>query len=142
MSGDLVPTGEKEYWHDKRLASNRAAASARQGPDPQSADSPVSPVVSPPKVRTYRNLRHPIASFVLVVLAVILVGVGLLAVTGNGALSVPPLKLAAEPVKPAEARSFYEICAGSFGTGLLIHAASGRSGGIGGLLTNRSGWAA
>jgi hypothetical protein len=32
---------------------------------------------------------------VLVVLAVILVGVGLLAVTGNGALSVPPLKLAA-----------------------------------------------
>ena len=48
----------------------------------------------------------------------------------------------AEPVKPAETRSFHEICAGSFDTGLLIHAAWGRSGGIGGLLTNRSGWAA
>jgi len=47
-----------------------------------------------------------------------------------------------EPVKPAETRSFHEICAGSFDTGLLIHAAWGRSGGIGGLLTNRSGWAA
>jgi len=95
MTDESVPTGEKEYWHDKRLGSDRAAASARHGPDPQSANSPVSPVVSPPKMRTYRNLRHPIASFVLVVLAIVLVGVGLLAVTGNGALSVPPLKLAA-----------------------------------------------
>ena len=48
----------------------------------------------------------------------------------------------AEPVKPAETLSFHEISAGSFGTGLLIHAASGRSGGEGGLLTKRSGWAA
>jgi len=94
MSDETVPTGEKEYWHDKRLGSNRAATSARQGPEPQSAASPAGPVVTPPPVRTYRNLRHPIASFVLVVLVVILVGVGLLAVTGNGALSVPPLKLA------------------------------------------------
>jgi len=92
MSGETVPTGEKEYWHDKRLESSRAAtSSALPGPVGQSA---VSPVVTPPPVRTYRNLRHPIASFVLVVLAVILVGVGLLAVTGNAALPVPPLKLA------------------------------------------------
>lgn len=95
MSDEPVPKEGKEYWHDKRLGSNRVTSSARQGPDPQSADSPVSPVVSPPRVRTYRNLRHPIASFVLAVLAVILVGMGLLAVTGNAALPVPPLKLAA-----------------------------------------------
>lgn len=93
MSDEPVPTGEKEYWHDKRLESSRAAASSGlPGPVGQSA---VSPVVTPPPVRTYRNLRHPIASFVLVVLAVILAGVGLLAVTGNGALPGPPLKLAA-----------------------------------------------
>lgn len=92
MSDETVPTGEKEYWHDKRLESSRAAASsALPGFVGQSA---VSPVATPPPVRTYRNLRHPIASFVTVVLVVILVGVGLLAVTGNGALSFPPLKLA------------------------------------------------
>ena len=96
MSDEPVPAGEKEYWHDKRLGSGRSGGpSAPRGPDRQAADSPARPVVTPLPVTTYRNLRHPIASFVLVVLAVSLVGVGLLAVTGNGALSAPPLKLAA-----------------------------------------------
>ena len=69
-------------------------------------------------------------------------------ITGMGRMVTPPKSdagtrtVAPEPVKPAETRSFHEICAGSFVTGLLIHAASGRSGGEGGLLTNRSGWAA
>ena len=94
MSDEPVPTGEKEYWHDKRLGASRARTSARPGPDRQAEDSPARPVVTPPRVRTCRNLRHPIATFVLVVLAVILVGVGLLAVTDKGALPVPPLRLA------------------------------------------------
>ena len=68
--------------------------SAPRGPDRQAADSPARPVVTVPPETTYPNLRHPIASFVFVVLAVILVGVGLLAVTGNGALSVPRVHLA------------------------------------------------
>jgi hypothetical protein len=96
MTDESVPTGEKEYWHDKRLGTARSGGpSAPRGPDRQAADSPTRPVVTPSPVRTYRNLHHPIASFVLVVLAVILVGVGLLAVTGNGALWGPPVKLAA-----------------------------------------------
>ncbi len=95
MSDESVPTGEKEYWHDKRLGTSRAAASAREGSDPQSAARPASAVVTPLPVRTARNLRHPIVSFVTAVLAVILVGVSLLAVTGNGALSASPYKLAA-----------------------------------------------
>ena len=96
MSDGFQPSTEKEYWHDKRLGTARAGGpSAPRGPDRPAADSPARPVVTSPPVTTYRNLRHPIASFVLVVLAVILAGVGLLAVTGNGALPGPPLKLAA-----------------------------------------------
>ena len=96
MGDGFQPGTEKEYWHDKRLgAAQSGGPSAPSGPDRSATDSPARPVVTPPPVRTYRNLRHPFASFVLVVLAVILVGVGLLAVTGNGALSAPPLKLAA-----------------------------------------------
>jgi hypothetical protein len=96
MSDGSQPSTEKEYWHDKRLGTARSAGpSVHRGPERQAADSPARPVVTPPPERTYRNLHRPIASFVLVVLAVILVGVGLLAVTGDGALSVPPPKLAA-----------------------------------------------
>ena len=96
MSDGFQPSTEKEYWQDKRLGTGRAGGpSAPREANRPAADSPARPVVTLPRVRTYRNLRHPIASFVLVVLAVILVGVGLLAVTGNGARSVPPLKLAA-----------------------------------------------
>ena len=103
MSDEPVPTGGKEYWHDKRLGTNRAiASSTRPGPDPQSADSPASQVVGLPLAKMYRNLRHPVASFVLAILAVILAVVGLLAVTGNGALPVPPVQLAdcAQPSSP------------------------------------------
>jgi hypothetical protein len=96
MGDGCQPSTEKEYWHDKRVGAARSGgSSAPRGPVREAVDSPARPVVTPPRIRTYRNLRHPIASFVLVVLAVILVGVGLLAVTGNGALSVPPLKFAA-----------------------------------------------
>jgi len=95
MSGGFRPSTEKEYWHDKRLRTARSGRpSAPRGPDRQAADSPARPVVTVPPETTYPNLRHPIASFVFVVLAVILVGVGLLAVTGNGALSVPRVHLA------------------------------------------------
>ena len=96
MSDGFQPSTEKEYWHDNRLGTARSGGpSAPRGPDRQTADSQARPVVTPPSETTYRDLRHPIASFVLVVLTVILVGVGLLAVTGNGALPGPPLKLAA-----------------------------------------------
>ena len=54
----------------------------------------VRPVVTPLPLRTIPNLRHPIAAFVLVILAVILVGVGVLAASGQAALPLPPIKLA------------------------------------------------
>jgi hypothetical protein len=96
MSDAFQPSTEKEYWHDKHVETARSEGpSAPLEANRPAADSPTRPVVTPPPDTTYQDLRHPIASFVLVVLAVILVGVGLLAVTRNGALSVPPLKLAA-----------------------------------------------
>src|ERR1039458_2829735 len=70
MSDAPAPTGEKEYWHDKSLGTARAAASSpRPGPDRQSADTRASPVVTPSPVKTYPNLRHPIAAFVKLVVS-------------------------------------------------------------------------
>ncbi len=55
---------------------------------------------------------------------------------------------AATPWRPAEDVNLHGAggsrnhCAGASSSGLLIHAAPGSSGGVGGFLTNRSGWAA
>jgi hypothetical protein len=103
MSDELTPIGEKEYWHDKRPGSSRAAASLpRRTSDRPAVAATGLQVVTPTPVRTIRDLRHPIAVFVLATLAVISVVVGLLAVTGDGALPVPPMRLAncARPGSP------------------------------------------
>ncbi|MGD1012737.1 MAG: hypothetical protein ABR925_09460 [Acidimicrobiales bacterium] len=95
MSDVVGPPGEKEYWHDKRLGSGRTRASpALPAPGRQLGDSSSQPVITRGPMRTFRDLRHPLASFLLLVLALILVGVGLLDATGNGALPVPVLRLA------------------------------------------------
>ena len=100
VSEDSHPArnGGKQYWHDRRLDASRTAAPSIR----QMADQPhrlgnmpaVRPVVTPLPLRTIPNLRHPIAAFVLVILAVILVGVGVLAASGQAALPLPPIKLA------------------------------------------------
>ncbi len=100
MSEDsqALPSGEKQYWHDRRLDASRTV-----GPSTgQMADQPhrqgnltaVHPVVTPVPLRTIPNLRHPIAAFVLVILAVILVGVGVLAASGQAALPSLPVPVA------------------------------------------------
>jgi hypothetical protein len=89
MSDDPVITGQKEYWHD-----NRVPAPTASSPAEQATEHPPNPLVTPAQPRAYRNLRHPIASFVIVVIAIILVSVGVLAVTGSGALPIPPIRLA------------------------------------------------
>src|ERR1019366_882539 len=95
MGDEPAPTGQKEYWHDKRPVPARTASSPGSGAIPQqSADRSANPLVTPAQPRAYRNLRHPIASFVIVVISIILVSVGLLAVTGGAALPVPPVRLA------------------------------------------------
>jgi len=86
MSDDPTPSGEKEYWHDKRLV-----ASAPPAPAPDSEQPAVRPT-SAEVLRMYRNLRHPLASFVVMVLLIILLPVGLLALTGGGALPVAPIR--------------------------------------------------
>jgi hypothetical protein len=48
----------------------------------------------PPPPRTIPNLRHPIASFVAAIVAVVLLGVCVLAATGQGALPLPALEVA------------------------------------------------
>ena len=95
MGDEPAPTGQKEYWHDKRPVPTRTASSPGSGAIPQqSADRSANSPGTPSQRRTYRNLGHPIASFVLTVLVVILVSVGLLAATGGGALPVPLVPLA------------------------------------------------
>jgi hypothetical protein len=89
MSDDPVITGQKEYWHD-----NRVPAPTASSPGEQAREHPVNSLVTPAQPRAYRNLRHPIASFVIAVIAVILIAVGVLAVTGSGALPIPPIRLA------------------------------------------------
>ena len=95
MGDEPAPTGQKDYWHDNHLVPAPTASS----PAEQSTEHPANPLVTPAQPRAYRNLRHPIASFVIVVIAIILVSVGVLAVTGSGALPIPPIRLAdcAEP---------------------------------------------
>jgi len=92
---DQVPV-EKEYWHDRRLEAASAAAalaSSSVGIHPtREDDSAAAAVLSP--FRTSRALRHPIASFFVTVILVIMLGVCLLAATGGGALAVPPVRLA------------------------------------------------
>src|ERR1017187_7174775 len=90
MGDEPAPTGQKEYWHDHRLLPAPTASS----PAEQATQRPANPLVTPAQPRAYRNLRHPIASFVIVVISIILVSVGLLAVTGGAALPVPPVRLA------------------------------------------------
>jgi len=95
MGDEPAPTWQKEYWHDKRPVPTRTASSPGSGAIPQqSADRSANSPGTPSQRRTYRNLGHPIASFVLTVLVVILVSVGLLAATGGGALPVPLVPLA------------------------------------------------
>ena len=74
MGDEPAPTGQKEYWHDKRLAPAPTVSS----PAEQSTGHPANPLVTPAQPRAYRNPRHPIASFVIVVIAIILASVGLL----------------------------------------------------------------
>jgi hypothetical protein len=85
MSEDsqAASSGEKQYWHDRRLEASRAVASStgqmadqvrRQGNQPAAG-----PVVTPLPLRTISKLRHPVAAFVLVIVAVIFVGVGVMA---------------------------------------------------------------
>ena len=58
-----TPTGEKEYWHDKRLGTARAAASApRPGLTAKNRQTAGQPGSHAFTVRTYPNLRHPIAA--------------------------------------------------------------------------------
>jgi hypothetical protein len=100
MSEDFQapPGGEKQYWHDRRLDASRAAAPSTgqmaERPRQTWDRSAVAAVVTPLPPGTIPNLRHPIAAFVLVVLAVIFVGVGVLAASGQGALPLPPIRLA------------------------------------------------
>jgi hypothetical protein len=98
MGDEPAPTGQKEYWHDHRLLPAPTASS----PAEQATQRPANPLVTPSQPRSYRNLRHPIASFVIVVIAIILVSVGVLAVTGSGALPIPPIRLA-DCAKPTAA---------------------------------------
>ncbi len=98
MGDEPSPTGQKEYWHDKRLLSAPTASS----PGEQAIEHQAIPLVTLAPPRTYRNLRHPIASFVIVIIAVILVSVSLLAVTGSAALPIPPIRLA-DCAKPTAA---------------------------------------
>jgi hypothetical protein len=90
MSDERAQTGEKEYWHDKRLVPAHTAPR----PAKLSADCSVDAAATPPPPRALRNLRHPIATFVVIVLAIILLSVGLLAATGGAALPVLPVRLA------------------------------------------------
>ncbi len=91
------PSVDKEYWHDRRLEAARAAAalvnSRSDGIRPTREDDSVSAasVISP--FRTSRPLRHPIAGFLVTVIAVIVLGVCLLAATGEGALGFPPVQV-------------------------------------------------
>jgi hypothetical protein len=96
MGDEPSPTGQKEYWHDRRPpVPARTASSPGSGAIPQqSADRSANPLGMPSQRRTYRNLGHPIASFVIVVISIILVSVGLLAATGGAALPVLPVRLA------------------------------------------------
>ena len=71
MSDDPVITGQKEYWHD-----NRVPAPTAPSPAEQATQHRANPLVTPAQPRAYRNLRHPIADFVIVVIAIILVSVG------------------------------------------------------------------
>jgi len=90
-----APSGEKKYWQDRRplsAATSSPGLSADQLRQ-QRQRQPVRPA-SMSLVRTIPNLRHPIAAFVLAILAIIFIGVGLLAATGEGALPKPPLQLA------------------------------------------------
>jgi hypothetical protein len=91
------PPVEKEYWHDRRREAARAAgalASSRSdGIRPTREDDSVSAATVVSHFRTSRALRHPIASFLVTVVAVIVLGVCLLAATGGGALGYPPVRL-------------------------------------------------
>jgi hypothetical protein len=89
MGDEPAPTGQKEYWHD-----NRVPAATASSPGDQATEHPANPLVEPAQPRAYRNLRHPIVGFMIVVIALILVSVGVLAVTGSGALPIPPIRLA------------------------------------------------
>ncbi len=91
------PPVEKEYWHDRRHEAARAAAAlaSLRSDDirPTREDDPVSAASVPSPFRTSRTLRHPIASFLVTVVAVIVLGVCLLAATGGGALGFPPVRV-------------------------------------------------
>lgn len=91
------PPVEKEYWHDRRLEAAHAAAltsSRNDGSRPafEGGSASAATVLSP--FRTSRALRHPIASFLVTVVSVIVLGVCLLAATGGGALGFPQVRLA------------------------------------------------
>ena len=88
MSDERAQTGEKDYWHDKRLVPAHTAPR----PAKLSADCSVDAAATPPPPRALRNLWHPIATFVVIVLAIILLSVGLLAATGGAALPVLPVR--------------------------------------------------
>jgi len=95
MSDEPAPVIAKEYWRDKRLGVGppRVPPPGRQANLPRNGN----------ELRAmHRNLRHPLMSFLVVILAVILASVGLLAATGGGALSSPQLRLAdCAPAKAA-----------------------------------------
>ena len=87
------PPVEKEYWHDRRREAARAAgalASSRSdGIRPTREDDSVSAATVVSHFRTSRALRHPIAGFLVTVVAVIVLGVCLLAATGGGRARLP-----------------------------------------------------
>ena len=94
---------EKQYWHDRRpLPRPPATSSPGEMADQlraQGRQAAVRRRFARPAARTIPNLRHPIATFLSAVVAVILVGVGVLAISGDGALPLPRPTLAscAEP---------------------------------------------
>jgi len=76
MSDEPVPTGEKEYWHDKRLGSHRAAASVATPTGP-------TPPTAPAKTKA-----KPKSGFLMVVglvIAVVVVIIAIAVSSGGGA---------------------------------------------------------
>ena len=74
-------------------AAGALASSRSDGIRPTREDDSVSAATVVSHFRTSRALRHPIASFLVTVVAVIVLGVCLLAATGGGALGYPPVRL-------------------------------------------------
>lgn len=89
MSNQYGEPPGKEYWHPRPVAT-KGPEIPPDGNAPHRSESSTGVIVA----RATHRLGHPIATFILGVVAVVLLGVAVLAVTGNGALRYPPPQVA------------------------------------------------